>query len=108
MTQAGDGKAAESDLDGLVNAETAAKIKALKAPKETEDFWVLPENWKAVSLFTECSTQWETTFTGKVKGLRYEAVDIVIKRGGYEPLDEADWRRLQVLERTALTELNKP
>ena len=85
----------------------AALISAKRERQQPADFDVLPENWNAVMLFLDCISQWNTSPNGRVLGLRYDCVDVVIKRGGYEPLCPDDWGRLQTLERVAAHELNR-
>jgi hypothetical protein len=98
---------ADNDLAALVSPEVAAAIANKRAARQPGDFEVLPENWTAVRLFVDCATQWQINPMGGVMGLRYEAVDIVIRRGGYEPLAPDDWQRLQTLERVAVNELKR-
>ena len=77
--------------------------------KEKEKFFeVLPDNWDAVMIFCNMQTQWSTSFGGFV-GLRYE---VLLMQGGMFDLYNITDRRkileeLQIMEATALKELNK-
>jgi len=103
--KAGDPEAARQDIDGLLAPELAAKLHA-KREQKPPSFDVLPENWPAAKLFVDCSSQWAMAPSGRAIGLRYEAVDVVIRRAGHQ-LTPDDWSRFQVLERTAIKELNR-
>ena len=79
-------------------------------PKEKEDkgFTVWEDNWECVMLFIRMQTQWQTTMGGFV-GLKY---DVLLVSGGLFDLYNVKDRRsmlvdLQIMEATALKELNK-
>jgi hypothetical protein len=104
----GDSQAAASDIDGLVSPDVAAVINAKRRAREAaEVFDVLPENWTALQLFLECADQWAYSPSGRLQGLRNEAVQIEINNGGYAPFSTEDWRRLRTLSRVATHELNR-
>jgi len=78
-----------------------------------DDFGVLPENWDAVNLFLACTTQWlrEVVSDGKHTrslplGLRYEGVDVVLRRSCILDPDDA-FARLRVMEMAALREFRR-
>jgi len=71
-------------------------------PKSTEDFEVMPANWKSVCAFLDCQTQWRAiaSMAGVIwLGLDYQAVDVVMRR---LDLDSSVFRDIQVMERAAL------
>lgn len=70
---------------------------------------MLEENWKAAQLFWACvSSCWQyLPMTGIAQGMHYPSVDVVIRRGGFEPITPDDWRRFQVLEAEARQRLNQ-
>jgi hypothetical protein len=72
-------------------------------PEDAEEFGVLPENWQAVNAFLACGTQWRHDRNGVPLGLRYEGVDVVLRRRGVENIDDA-FRRVQVMEAAAVNE----
>jgi len=45
--------------------------------------------------------------TGIAQGMHYPSVDVVIRRGGFEPITPDDWRRFQVLEAEARQRMNQ-
>ena len=107
----GDQPADVSELDQLVSPESAAEIRKNLSEKEPDpDCLVLPENWPAAQLFWKSAGScWQyATMTGRVLGMRYEAVDIVIRRGGFESeFSPDDWDRFQIIEQTARAEMNR-
>jgi hypothetical protein len=100
-----------SELDQIVSSSAAQKIKQKRRQSQDatpNDCWVLPENWPAVQLFLACQSCWRyAAMSGRVLGLGYTDVDVVIARGGFEPLATDDWQRLQLLEAVAKNELNR-
>lgn len=68
-----------------------------------DEFEVFPDNWLAVSVFTDLSTQWRVGFAGPV-GIDYTAIEPVLRLRGVK---RQEWRRLfddlQVMETEALT-----
>ena len=79
-----------------------------KEEKKEENFEVLPDNWDAVMIFCNMQTQWSTSFGGFV-GLRYEV--LLMQGGMFDLYNIIDRRKileeLQIMEATALKELNK-
>ena len=89
-----------------------AKTFGLELPKENKkkekDFEVLEDNWDALMIFCNMQTQWTTSFGGYV-GLKYE---ILLMQGGLFDLYNITERskileEIQIMEATALKELNK-
>lgn len=72
----------------------------------TDDFEVWPENAVVVELFCACQTQWVRSPNGKVMGLNYAAVDVVIYRRRFS-LDADGFAGLQVMELAALEALSE-
>lgn len=101
------------ELDQVVSAKSAEKIRKLLSEKEKpedQDCWVLPENWPASQVFwRSVGSCWQyATMSGRVLGMRYEAVDVVIRRGGFESkFGPEDWDRFQIIEQAARAELNR-
>ena len=76
--------------------------------EEEKDFIVYEENWETVAMFMRMQTQWNTSMGG-YSGLKYE---VLLVPGGLFDLYNIDKRRdvlegLQIMEATALPELNK-
>lgn len=69
-------------------------------------FAVLPENWDAVQAFIACATQWHCGPKGEPRGLRYAALELVLKRLRIEDPDDA-WMRVRVMEQAALLEFRR-
>lgn len=74
--------------------------------EEPEECGVLIENWEAVQVFLACGTQWRQDRNGILTGLRYDALDILLKRFRIEDPDDAFWR-VQVMENAAVKEFLK-
>lgn len=49
---------------------------------ETGPLVVWPENWAAVDLFLRLQSQWRVTPSGRLGGLRYDAVEAVMRMTG--------------------------
>lgn len=99
----------DDDLDGLVDPETAAKIKAAEGQKKQEtNYLVLPENWPALQLFLSCATQWRYAPLGGITGLDYQALAALMDMQQI-PLIERPERLAQVqwIERGVLETLSK-
>lgn len=94
-----------ADADGLVSPEVAQKICQTLAKQQPDEFLVLLENWPAVQIFLDCVSCWREGPFGL--GFDYAAVDVVVRRGGYEPLESETWQRLQTLERVAAKALSE-
>lgn len=63
---------------------------------------VWPENWNAVMLFRELSTQWQVGMRGPI-GLRYESILAVMQMAGTPETDRPGlFAQLRILERGAL------
>lgn len=83
--------------------------------EQPTEFGVLPENWEAVNAFLACAHQWhysapysdgKALIQARPIGLRYEALEIVIRHRRVE--DPGDcFRRVLVIEAQALAELNR-
>lgn len=97
----------DEDLDGLMDANSAASIKAQQPPKK-DVFWVLEENWEALQLFLSCVTQWRYAPMGGVTGLDYAAVLAVMemhqiaRKNRKQRLSQLQW-----IERGALSVMNE-
>ena len=57
-------------------------------------------------VFSDMATQWRVDAAGGVTGLDYAALNFVLKCHGMEP-DQQLLRDIRVLERAAMTELNR-
>lgn len=63
---------------------------------------MLPENWEALNLFLQCSTQWRHAgMTGIRTGLDYPSVEAVIRMTGVED-PAGTFSQLQQIEQGAL------
>lgn len=72
-----------------------------------EAFGILPENWDAVCVFFfECPTQWRRDRAGVAVGLRYEALELVIRHHQCNDPDDT-FRRVQVLERATVEQVRR-
>ncbi|MGE0329690.1 MAG: DUF1799 domain-containing protein [Ramlibacter sp.] len=85
------------------------------AKRDTQQYGVWPENWRAFELFTACATQWhrEIAPTGRIvwHGLPTERIESTQRRlppapGTEEPDPRELFHQLQDLEREALQQLN--
>lgn len=76
------------------------------ATEGRQSFDILPENWEAVNVFLACSTQWRRDRNDMNTGLRYEALDMVLRRKWVSDADDAFWR-VRVMEDAALKEFSK-
>lgn len=97
----------DADLEGLVTAESAHKIRA--ARRQTPDvLWVLPENWEACVLWRRIGHQLRYAPTGRVIGLDYtQLVAAVTLQTIPEAQRAALFDQIQLIERGALSELNR-
>ena len=104
----GDSPADDSELDHMFGPAVAKNLKK-KRPPPPGKYPVHPENWTAAQLFLACiGSCWEyAPMSGRILGFKYTDVDVVINRGGFEPFDPEDWRRLQMMESIAKTEMNR-
>jgi Phage related hypothetical protein (DUF1799) len=75
-------------------------LSRLYAPEEV-DVW--PENWPAVSLFSELQGQWRPNYASMDYGVLFARMDRM-------RLSDADWRDLyddvRAMERAAIEQLN--
>lgn len=77
------------------------------AAEDDDDFPVLPENWDTVHLFMAVSTQWRRGgMEAQPVGLDYTAVDVAMRRGGWEDPDGELFAGLQLMEQAALAALS--
>ena len=102
-----------SGKEEIDNTQEDAKALGIELPKEKpkeeqKDFEVIPDNLEAVMIFCNMQTQWSTSFGGFV-GLRYEV--LLMQGGMFDLYNIVDRRKileeLQIMEATALRELNK-
>lgn len=71
-----------------------------ESPQELE---VLEENWDAVHAFLACATQWDRSRDDRPIGIRYEALEIVMRRMRLADPDDVFWR-VRVMENAAVRE----
>lgn len=98
------GGGSEKDRQGLamLGFDEAAQKRMLS--ESVTEVW--PENWNAVMLFRELSTQWNVGMRGPV-GLRYEAIASVMDLTGIPVSERCGlFAQLRILERGALDALN--
>ncbi|MDX1755888.1 MAG: DUF1799 domain-containing protein [Marinobacter sp.] len=68
-----------SDLAAFGIADPAAHRLA----SQSTDYPVLPENWEALNLFLECTTQWRRAgLEAVITGLDYGALETVMRMKG--------------------------
>jgi hypothetical protein len=93
-----------SDLEALgVESDAAARFLS---DTGQQAFEVFPENWEALKIFLDCSTQWVHDPQGRVTGLHYPAVESVMRlRRVRDRSDVLD--RVRLMEQTALTLFNR-
>lgn len=73
-------------------------------PRDTE---VWPDNWQTLQVFTDLMSQWNVGMNGVI-GLRYEALPLVLKMHGIKRKRQREvFDGLRVMERAAITEINK-
>jgi hypothetical protein len=70
------------------------------------EFGVLAENLDAVNAFFACATQWQHDRNDAAIGLRYEALELVLRHSRVADADDA-FERVRVMERAALREFAK-
>jgi len=74
---------------------------------EPEHAAVWLSNWQTMQVFADLLSQWNVGMNGVI-GLRYEALPLVLELHGIEPEDRRDiFDGLRVMERAAITEINK-
>ncbi|ODC03237.1 hypothetical protein BFW38_06460 [Terasakiispira papahanaumokuakeensis] len=97
----------DADLEGLVNAESAHKIRA--ARRQAPDvLWVLPECWEACALWRRVGHQLRYAPTGRVIGLDYtQLVAVTELQAIPEAQRAALFDQIQLIERGALAEINR-
>lgn len=84
-------------------------VEAARANKEETVFEVYADNWDAVRIFVKLSTQWKIALgmgAAVYLGLDYTAVDLLFKIEGVADV-KAVFYDIQIMERAALSELNK-
>ena len=95
---------AAADLEAL-GADPAAAARWAIAT-DARDFEIFPENWEALKIFLDCSTQWVYAPQGRVIGLNYPAVESVMRlRRARDRSDTLD--RLREMEAAALKLINR-
>ena len=74
-------------------------MAATPAPEEEIEVW--SGNWRTVSAFLDLASQWRWQIVGDRVwiSLDYVAVDVVLRRKGYEDVEFAD---LQLMEKAAI------
>lgn len=73
-------------------------------PEHTE-VWL--DNWQTMQVFADLLSQWNVGMSGVI-GLRYEALPLVMEMHRIKPEDRRDiFDGLRVMERAAITEINK-
>lgn len=82
-----------------MDAQTLDQLSNANA--EPEVFEVEPENWDAVQLWQRIQTQWQRGDLNVKSGLRYEGVEFVAGKLGFE-LDEVLFTQIQLMEKEAL------
>lgn len=102
-------KSATADLDGLVDDESARRIKAQIAEEE-KDFVILPENWETIKLWMRIRHLWNYGAMGGVFCLNWPAVkakiELIESRSEMRfSLDVIEG--IEIMEETALVELNR-
>lgn len=84
---------------------------AIAHSHKEKDFYVLPENWDAIKVFSAMQTQWvrDVGMGGIVTlGLNYAVIDTVAAKVLDTEPDHRDlFARLQVMEHEALGIMNK-
>lgn len=67
-----------------------------------------PDNWPVLQVFDAMLSQWNMGGMGGVIGLRYEALPLVLKLQGIQRRRQRElFDALRVMERAAITEINK-
>jgi len=94
-------------LDFGASRESIELIK--KQYKSTDDFEVFADNWDTVIFFSRLSTQWRIAVGmggGHYLGLDYSGVEAVMRLENIQK-KKTLFADLQIMEREALTVLNK-
>lgn len=75
------------------------------ADPDVTGVWI--ENWPTVLAFGDLMSQWNTGMNGVI-GLRYEALPLVLRLHGIRRKRQREvFDGLRVMERAAITEINK-
>ncbi|WIX31252.1 DUF1799 domain-containing protein [Salinicola sp. JS01] len=78
----------------------------LELTEEPTEFEVLPENWPALEIFLDCSTQWKHAPMGGPTGLDYPALKMVMEFHAVAPTEFRErFGQVRLLERGALNEM---
>ena len=85
----------------LPDFQGPAWMRAEQDLEVADAFGILPENWDAACAFFNCTTQWRIDARNVLIGLRYSALDLVIKHQNCTDPDDA-FRRAQTMERAAV------
>lgn len=71
------------------------------------DTEVWPDNWQTMQVFADLMSQWNVGMNGVI-GLRYEALPLVLELHGIAAEQKREvFDGLRVMERAAITEINK-
>lgn len=62
---------------------------------------IWPENWPVLRLFLALQTQWRYKPCGQLQGLRYDAAEVLMRRGGFKKKRRL-FAHLQQMETAAL------
>ena len=73
---------------------------------EREAFGVLPDNWNAAQIFFSCGTQWRQDKNGVLIGLRYDALDIVMRHSSETDSSDA-FARVQIMESASVEQARR-
>lgn len=97
------------ELDGLVDAQTAAKIRQATPTKEASAMLVLEEHWPAVEFLGRLSGScWKYLPMGGVAGFDYPQIESLMRLLKIKPAEKSTlFEQLQWIERGALDALNK-
>lgn len=95
--------------DGKALAEDAALFGlAIPEPEEDEGLFEVDEdNWQAVMVFCQCSTQWQYGAMGGVTGLNYQGVKVVLELTVKQREHREIFAAIQVMERAAMAVINQ-
>jgi hypothetical protein len=96
----------EGDATPDHEAIAAFGLKLEEEEPEYTECW--PDHWMVLQVFAALSTQWNVVQHATV-GLRYEAIQAVLKMGGIAEKEHARLlQELRVMEAEALKIFNKP
>jgi len=69
--------------------------------EQPAELGVLPENWEAVNAFLACATQWQRNQKDDPTGIRYEALELVLRHQRVADPDDC-FERVRTMESAAL------